>query len=105
MQAHVPSRLMRSSKAKKISLDILPQPEDAVRQYRQSGGQITDPGQTITDPLQNNDLKMNIRSLSFTKKYPSFETIFHSTVNGNEDIFIDALLFFIDMNYRLSRSE
>lgn len=65
IQAHVPSRLI-SSKAKKISLDILPQPEDTVWQYRQSGGRITDPDQTITDPLQNNDFKMSILSQYFT---------------------------------------
>lgn len=103
MGPHIPLRVMRCmNKAKKISSHILPQPEEAVAQYRFNGGRITDPEQNIRDPLHGDITRINIRSQSFAGEYPSFEPIFHDVANGNGLIFSEALRFFIDRTYRLS---
>lgn len=104
MRAHVPVQVMRANnKAKKITPHILPRPQYAAQQYRANGGSITDPDENITDPLCNDTTKIDRRFQSFTKKYPSFDPIFHNVVNGNKTIFIDALKFFINITYRLSQ--
>ena len=104
MKAHVPVQLMRrNSKAKILDNGILPGPDDAVRQYRLNGGSITDPEQSIRDPLCTDTVKMNIHFQSFKKRYPSFDHIFHSVVNGNKTFFIDALKYFINITFRLSQ--
>lgn len=90
MRAHVPVQLMRTNcKTKLLDLVNLPSPEDAVRQYRLNGGSITEPAQSIRDPLCDSFAK-NLRLQSFEKRYPSFERIFHSVVNGDKAIFIDS---------------
>lgn len=72
---------------------MIPQPDQAVTDYRLNGGRITDPEQDIKDPLFNSSDKMDIRFQLFTKQYPSFEAIFHSVVNENVTVFVDALTF------------
>jgi hypothetical protein len=105
VKAHIPERAMKANnKAKKINPHLLPHPQSAVQQYRSNGGQITDPDQSIIDPLLNAPNKLDIRLQSFTKRYPSFEPIFHNVVNGNKAIFIDATKYFIDITYRLFQS-
>lgn len=105
MKAHVPVQVMKkTSKAKMINPNLLPQPQDAVHQYRLNGGSITDPDLSITDPLCTLYSKRDIRLRTFNEKYPSCEHIFHSVVNGNKLIFIDAVKYFIDITHRLSSS-
>jgi hypothetical protein len=76
--------------------------EDAVDMYRRSGGSLTDPAD-ISDPLSDTE-KRNLRLSTFSKKYPSFDNIFHNVANENGSIFVDALLFFINLNFRLFHS-
>ena len=49
---------------------------------------------------QREDLK-SIRMERFKEQWPSFETIFHSLVNGNKANFRDGLLCFIDLTMQL----
>ena len=104
MGAHIPYQLMKMNKATTIDPRLIPQPDQAVSSYRLNGGKITDPPQDIDDPLFNNSVKMDIRFHSFTKKFPSFEVIFNSIVNENPSIFVDALMYYINLTYRLCNS-
>ena len=56
------------------------------------------------DPLQGNNTKISIRARAFHDRYPSYDAIFHDAVNLNPILFKSALLFYIDVTYRLSRS-
>lgn len=104
MSAHVPYRLMKKcNKAVKIGQQVIPSPDDAVHMYRMSGGQITDPDD-VSDPLYNSGEKREIRFQAFSKKYSSFSTIFHNIANENGCIFVDALLCFINLTFRLAHS-
>lgn len=100
MGPHVPYRLMKMcNKATKIDACLIPQPDQAVSDYRQNGGSITDPEHNIDDPLS---MKKDIRFRSFTERFPSFEAIFYDVVNENASVFVDALIFYIDLTFRLS---
>lgn len=80
----------------------MPQPQQAADEYRSNGGRLTDPDHIIKDPLFNDAAKIEIRLHTFVKRYPSFDTIFHNLVNGNNVMFKDALKFFIDVTFRLA---
>ena len=105
MPAHIPVQVMRvNNKASVINPDLILHPQQAIDQYRLKGGSITDPEQHIQDPLFDDPSKMDIRLVSFNKRFPSIDAIFHGVVNGNATMFIDALKFFIDVTFRLSHS-
>ena len=55
--------------------------------------------------LEGDDAKISsIRAQAFDDRYPSYDAIFHEVVNLNPMLFKNALLFYIDVTYRLSRS-
>ena len=90
----------RDNRARSIPPSQLPTVDEAVRMYESSGGRLTDPAHFGTDPL--NGEKWEIRDRAFRERYPSFASIFHALVNGNNLPFKQALLFFIDITRRLS---
>lgn len=103
MNAHIPYRLMQKcNKAVKIDQHLISS-DDAMYMYRMNGGRITDPDD-ISDPLYGSSEKRELRLQSFLKKYPSFNIIFHSVANENGSIFVDALLFLINVTFRLFHS-
>ena len=106
MPAHIPEMVMRNdNRATRITVPM-PQPQQAADEYRMNGGRITDPDtcSTFKDPLLHDAAKVDIRLHAFLKRYPSFDTIFHNLVNGNKIMFKEALMFFIDINFRLTVS-
>ena len=68
-----------------------------------NGGRISEPSVFGIDPLQSRDDMKAIRYTSFCSKF-SFKSIFCETANGCGDSFRDALLFFIDVTYRLAHT-
>ena len=65
MGAHIPYKMMKSgNKARRISPYLLPSPDIAAEQYRLNGGHITEPEQTIKDPVQD-AIKISMRSRAF----------------------------------------
>lgn len=105
MGAHVPYQLMRRcNKATMIDPCLIPSPVQAVHMYRLNSGRITDPDD-FSDPLFNDPVKIELRFQSFAKRFPSFNAIFHSIVNETTPrVFVDALLFFINLTFRLYHS-
>ena len=53
------------------------------------------------DPLQGDNAKASIRAQAFGERYPSYDVIFHELVNLNPMLFKNALIFYIDVTYRL----
>ena len=86
-----------------VNPGVLPSPDAAVQQYSASGGRISDPLTFGVDPLSGDPAKIAIRKQAFLSKYPSFETIFDGVCNGVFEPFRSALLFLVDITYRLSQ--
>lgn len=93
----------RDNRARWIPATLLPDPQQAVQMYRDSGGSLTDPAPYGNDPLAENDHKRKIREQSFGERF-SLETVFHKLVNGDYSPFREAVLFYIDVTRRLSAS-
>ena len=105
MPRHVPDKAMvQDNRVKKINTHLLPTSAHAVQQYRVSGGTISDNSPFGHDPLAMDPRKMQIRDEAFKGRYPSFEVLFHNIANSNPTPFRDALKFYIDVTFRLSRS-
>ena len=105
MNSHVPNDITRTDNMiARLDLRNLPCASQAVCMYHQEGGRISDESQFGEDPLLGDDAKASIRASAFGDRYPSFDAIFHDLVNSNPSLFKNALLFYIDITYRLSRS-
>lgn len=83
---------------------MLPALDQATEAYRNNSGTLTDPAPYGCDPLEQDADKQRIRIQAFHDRFPSFEVIFHNLVNGHGTVFKQALLFYMDVTYRLSHS-
>ena len=100
--AHIPNvRMSSNNRARKINPHLLPTSSAAVQLYEERGGRLREVSEFGRDPIANNTDKYRIRMQAFTEKYPSFEYIFSSLVNGNT-VPLNALKFYISITYRLS---
>ena len=97
-------RVFIDDRVKRIDQSLLWTPAEAVQMYRRSGGRITDPTGFGVDPLLTDTTKCGIRQQAFEERFPSFEPIFSSLVNGDDRLFRDGLIFLCDITYRLSCS-
>ena len=105
MGSHIPNDVMqRNSRITRLDLRHLPSSTQAVTMYREEGGRISDETCFGEDPIYSDSTKCSIRMQAFSERFPSFDAIFHELVNGNPALFESALLFYIDVSYRLSRS-
>ena len=105
MGSHVSNEVMRrNNRTSRIDWRHLPTSAEAVRLYQEDGGRISDETHFGEDPISGDSTKFSIRMRAFTERFPSFDTIFENLVNGNPSLFENALLFYIDVSYRLSRS-
>ena len=106
MATHIPNRVMASQlhQFPRINPGSLPDRTAAVMMYNQEGGNLSDGAQCGRDPLCGDANKMSIRHQAFTERYPSFEDLFYQLVNSNDIPFKDALRFYLDVTYRLSKS-
>lgn len=97
-------RTMSNNRAKHIDSRVLPTVADAVQQYQQQGGHLTDPYHVGRDPLEGDAYKLGVRQQAFSEKYPSFHNIFSKLVNGDSSTFKHALSFYISVTRRISSS-
>ena len=105
LPSHIPNVAMsRQNKIASVNLHLVPSSNDALLLYRQDGGSITEVSTFGRDPIMDSDEKKAIRLHVFNERFPSFDLIFFETVNLRPTIFRDALLFYIDITYRLSAS-
>lgn len=59
--------------------------EDAVRQYEEAGGHITQFSEFGADPLANDStLVLQCEQNSIDQRYPDFDHIFHKLVSGDD---------------------
>ena len=97
-------RMMSNNQAKHIDPGLLPTVANAVQQYQQQGGHLTDPYQVGRDPLEGNAYKLRVRQEAFSEKYPSFHDILSKSVNGDSSPFKHALSYYISITRRISSS-
>lgn len=93
--------MLADNRTKKLDPRVIPSPAEAVRMYEAHGGHITEESHFGKDPLANDAEKCTIREMAYMERYPSFEPAFHNIVNGNDALFREELLYFIDTTYRL----
>ena len=93
--------MLADNRTKKLDPRVIPSPAEAVRMYEAHGGHITEESHFGKDPLANDAEKCRIREMAYMERYPSFEPAFHNIVNGNDALFMEELLYFIDTTYRL----
>ena len=106
MRSHIPIDVFRSNdRVTRLDLRYLPSTLQAVSMYEcETGGRISQETEFGNDPLRGDVSKCSIRSQAFFERHPSFDDIFHNLVNLNSIPFRNALLFYIDITYRLSSS-
>ena len=106
MATHIPNGIMASHlyRLPKLNQLSLLDTMAAVAMYNQEGGNISDRAQFGYDPLDGDANKTSIRNQAFNGRYPSFEHIFHQLVNSNSTPFKEALKFYLDVTFRLSKS-
>lgn len=80
----------------------VPTPEEAVSLFEGEGGSLTIFSPFGTDPLSDSPDLFQRRHAEFISRFPNFDHIFHSIVNGNDDLFRDGLKFFIELTERYS---
>ena len=85
-----------------MTANDIPTTEDAVDMYRQQGGVLTDPSEFGADPLQNDIQKIEQREQEFRSNAISFEDIFTNVISGNNVLFRQAILLYIDITDHLS---
>lgn len=101
--SHVPNIHMNTdNRTKRIDVSLLPSPTAAVQLYEQSGGRIRDPSEFGHDPIRSDVSKCSTRLQAFQERYPSFERIFSSLVNGSTDCFKSALIYYMSITRRLA---
>ena len=99
----IPNRLMTADyRAAVIQTDLLPSTSQAAQLFETNGGSLTYSNSFGDDPLSDCAEKLQIREYAFFEKYPLFDDIFYNLVNGNDAVFRSALLFFVDVTFRLS---
>lgn len=78
---------------------------DAVRQYRQQGGRLTDPSPFVTDPLNGATELIQERSSRYLRvcNYGyDYQNMFSSLVGGNSSLFVTAVTSFASITRDLA---
>lgn len=74
---------------------------EAYQAYTEAGGNLTTESIHGEDPLSSRPELLALREAQFTMRYPSFEPIFHSLVNGDSNLFSEGLLYYIQLTLTL----
>ena len=99
-----PNHLMASyNRTARIDPQLIPSQADAVRQYEEAGGRITHFSGFGKDPLVNNTTLIQQREAEFHQRYPNFHSFFHKLVNGDDSVFRNGLVLFIQLTQTLHR--
>ena len=54
------------------------------------------------DPLVNSTILSHQREVKFHQRYPNFDLFFHKVVNGDDSVFREGLLYFIQITQTLT---
>ena len=82
---------------------VVPTKEQAVVMYENEGGKITEPEMFGVDPLHGNLQLQQERFNAFTAVYNSFNTIFHTLVNGDSGLFKESLQYSITLSSNMNK--
>ncbi len=94
--------MKENNHATRIDARVLSPPNEAVTEYESHGGHLTIFKQFGEDPLSGREDLIQQREREFKECYVDFGCFFYSTVNGNNSVFQQGLLRFIDISKRLS---
>lgn len=98
----IPNELMkRENHALSIELQLLLQTSDAVEQFESHGGTLTTFSEFGHDPLSERSDLIQQRETKFHEHYTDFGQFFYSSVNGDNSIFRQGLLYFIETSTQL----
>ena len=99
----VPNRLAAAkNRTSQVAQTSVPTPEEAVSQFEREGGNLTLFSPFGADPLADSPVLFRRRHAEFISRFPSFDHIFHSVVNGNNALFRDGLKYFLELTERYS---
>ena len=85
----------------KLRSSDIPTTDEAVRQFTALGGRLTIYSPFGEDPLESRPDLIAQRDAQYISCVPSFATIFHAIVNGDERQFQDGLKMFIQLTEQL----
>ena len=83
----------------------IPLGDDAVQQYRQQGGHLTDPHPFGSDPLEGNEHLQGQRDRTFIRLIPEgldYGEIFSQIMSGHTGLFENAITTYITITQQLS---
>ena len=81
---------------------LLPSPEEAVSEFKSTGGHLQLFSKFGEDPLISRPDLQQMRQADFEDRYPSLDSVYHRIVNLDPRGFEEVVLYFIRMNERLS---
>lgn len=90
--------------ARRLDDSVIIEPNDAVTQFESFGGRLTIFSPFGEDPLKESMQLSSRREEEFKERYPDFSQFFYRIVNGDNSLFREGLLFFIDISKRLEAS-
>ena len=88
-----------------VNPSLVPLPSDAVAEFTSSGGHLQVVSNFGKDPLDGATVLQQMRDATFVERYPSFKPIFHHLANSDCTLFREALIYFIQINERLSSTK
>ena len=81
---------------------VVPTSDQAVQLYQDAGGQLSLFNSFGEDPLALNSTLRQQRDWAFFQRYPTFDNVFYKLANGNDSLFREGLLFFIQVTHSMS---
>lgn len=101
-QRGIPNVLMsNNNQVAQLNPSVIPTPDDALQQFQDCGWEVTVFNSFGQDPLELRPYLIAEREELFHQRHPTFDEIFHSTVNGNDLLFKAGLLDFITISKQL----
>jgi len=85
----------------RIDPSIIPEANDAVRQFQSAGGHLTIFNSFGEDPLQCNPALVTQRDMEFLRYHADFSEIFSTLVNGDYTLFREGIICFMDISRHL----
>ena len=99
----IPNVLARSNdRTTKLRPGDIPSTDEAVHRFHAMGGHLTTFSSFGSDPLVDHPDLVAQRDMEYARWAPEFPTIFHAIVNGNELLFKNSIVKFIELTNQLT---
>ena len=90
--------MRRHNQAAHVAHSQVPEPNTAIRMFEAHGRHLTLFSPFGEDPLVGQPRLAAEREAVFHQQYPDFAPFFHTIVNGDNSLFKDGLLYFIQIS-------